>query len=257
MVAPNQVAAQGAKIGGLAANLASIAGLAVTIADRSPGPDRASAFPGALGLNSLNIALHLSILSAIAFGIFWSIAERKFGWEFEAGGGERLPAGWSAVALSICITLPLAFVPVAYQRLTGIRLLLPLHWRAMFLVALMAVGSELFIYGLNGVPGLRQRFAPTHPDTPLEAALVVEAIYTLAIVGISVLTYRMIVDPTEPVLRMAVGRILLPCLVYFSGMAVFTALRYPESVGKPSWVHVRGLIAGLLLMFSLCGGMFL
>ena len=142
--------------------------------------------------------------------------------------------------------------------MTGVSVLLPLHWRAMLLVSLLCAGGHLLIFGpTSNVPGLRQRIAPTHPDTQFGAGLLMEAIYTVAIIGLVVLPYRLIVNPSEPVLRVSLGRMLLPCLVYFSGMVVFTALKYPGSLREPRSVEVRGVVAGLLVMFCLCGGMFL
>lgn len=242
----------GAKFGSILANLASIASLGFYIADRT------SSIPGRSGFSGLDIILHLALLTAIAFGILWSIAERLFGWSWGAGGGDTPPSGWAAVVMSLCMTLPLAFVPFAYQRVTGVSLLLPLHWKAMLLVSLLCAGGHLLIFGpTSRVPGLRQKIAPTSPGTKLRAGLVMEFYFTVTIIGLMVLPYRLVVGPTEPLWRLGLGRIVLPCIVYFSGMVVFTVLKYPGSLTDPRAVEIRGIVAGLLLMFCLCGGMFL
>jgi len=254
MVALNRFAVPGtgAKFVSIIASLASIASFAFTIADRTSG------LPARSGFSGLNVVLHLALLTAIAFGGLWTIAEKLSGWSWGAGGGDTPPAGWAAVVMSLCMTLPLTFVPFAYQRITRVNLLLPLHWEAMLLVSLLCAGVHLLIFGWSrDVPGLRQRIAPTHPDTKWEAGLEVEGIFTVSIIGLMVLPYRLIVDPTEPLLRLGLGRILFPCLVYFSGMVVFTFLKYPGSLTDPRTVEIRGIVAGLLLMFCLCGGMFL
>jgi hypothetical protein len=239
------------KYGGIIANFVSIASFAFYLTDRT------SSTPRGFSSGGLNVVLHLTLVSAITYGILWSLAEQIFGWTWGTGGGKTPPSGWAAVVLSLCMTLPLALVPFVYQKVTNMNLLSPLHWRAIFLVSLLCAGAHLAIFGpTSDVPGLRQRIAPTDPHTSLEAGLTMEAIFTVTIIGLLVLPYRLTVDRSESWVRIGLGRVLLPCIVYFSGMVVFTVLRYPGSLTEPGWVQVRGIVAGLLIMFCLCGGMF-
>jgi len=60
------------KAGSVVANLASVLGLAFYVADRS------SSLPPLSGPARLDVVLHLSILTAIAYGIAWSLVERWF-----------------------------------------------------------------------------------------------------------------------------------------------------------------------------------
>src|SRR5437870_9303809 len=140
MAAPNNITIVGVKFGSIVANLASIASFSFYIAERT------SSLPTKSGLSGLNIVLHLTVLTAIAFGVLWSIAKRIFDWNWGAGGGDTPPSAWAAVVLSLSMTLPLAFVPFVYQKITGVGLLSPLHWRAMFLVILFGAGSHLLIF---------------------------------------------------------------------------------------------------------------
>lgn len=91
MAAPNQITIAAVKVGTVLANLSSIVGFSFCIAERT------SNLPTKSGLTGLNVVFHLSVLTAIAFGVLWSLAERQFGWSFGAGGGDALPSGWSAV----------------------------------------------------------------------------------------------------------------------------------------------------------------
>lgn len=243
----------GVKLGSVIANLASIASFSFYIAERT------SSLPTKSGLGGFNVVLHLTVLSAIAFGTLWSTAERCFKWNYGAGGGDRLPSGWSAVVLSLSMTMPLALVPFFYQSLTGIHLLFPSHWRATLLVVLLGMGCHLLIYGTasDSPNGIRQKIAPLNEDTPFATGLLMEAIYSALFVGLLVFTYRLVVNPTEPLLELVLGRTVLPSLVFFSGMAVFIAMKFPGSLRDRSWVQVRGVVSGLLIMFCLCGGMFL
>ena len=113
MAASGNITVVGVKLGSVIANLASIASFSLYIAERT------STLPTKSGLPNLNVVLHLAILTAIAFGVIWTLADLIFGCSFGAGGGDRLPAGWSAVVLSLSMTVPLAFIPFLYQKLTG------------------------------------------------------------------------------------------------------------------------------------------
>src|SRR5207253_6719224 len=101
--------------------------------------------PNSSGVDRLKVVLHLSVLTALAYGIVWSLSERVFGWTYGAGGGDVLPAGWSAIVLSLSVTLPLALIPFLYQTVTHVRVLLPFHWRAMFLVILLGAAAHLLV----------------------------------------------------------------------------------------------------------------
>ncbi len=80
-----------AKAGSVIANLASVLGFAFYIADRT------STLPPLSGPMRLNVVLHLAILSAIAFGILWSLTERCFRWNIGGGGHRNTPSGCPAV----------------------------------------------------------------------------------------------------------------------------------------------------------------
>jgi hypothetical protein len=243
----------GAGIGSIFGNFASIAGFLLYLADRT------SSLPGKSGLVGLNIILHLTILTAIAYGILWSLAEMAFGWEFGAGAKETFPAGVSAVVLSLAMTLPLTLVPYLYQKLTRTVVLQPLHWRGAFFVLSLGAAGHLLMYGtkVHRPNGLRYKILPAGEHPPLGKALCLEALYSAVYVGLIVVPYRLIVDPAGPLLELVLGRTVLPALVFFFGMVVFIAVRYPASLRDPAWIQVRGVLSGLIMMLSFCGGMFL
>jgi hypothetical protein len=232
-------------------NFASVGGFVFSIAER------ASAMPNLSGGDRLNVVLHLSVLTALAYGIVWSLSERVFGWTYGAGGGDVLPAGWSAIVLSLSVTLPLALIPFLYQTVTHVKVLLPSHWRAMFLVILLGAAAHLLVYGIGSVPGIRQRMAPLGEETPFKRALEAEALYVITYFGLIVLPYRLVVNPTEPLSGLLLWRIVIPGMVFFFGMTLFIGLKYPGSLSDRTWIQVRGVISGLVMMFCFCGAMFL
>jgi hypothetical protein len=252
MIGPDRLTIIGVKLGSVLANFASIAGFAFYIADRT------SSLPNVSGPEALNRVLHLAVLSAILYGVIWSLAERVFGWNYGAGGGDTEPSGWSAIVLSLSMTLPLAFVPFAYGKVVRVTVIHPLHWRAILFVVLLGAGAHLLMYGTKSrIPnGIRHRIVPSRQHPPFSSSLLLELVSSITYFVFIVLPYRIIVDPAEPLRQLILGRTLLSCSVFFFGMTLFIALKYPGSLRDRTWIQVRGIFGGLLMMFCLCGGMF-
>lgn len=70
--------------------------------------------------------LRIAFAVAIAHAILWALAERLPGWNFREG--ILLPQGFSAVVLSLTMTVPLIVVPPLYERLFHIRIVSSRHW---------------------------------------------------------------------------------------------------------------------------------
>jgi hypothetical protein len=253
MVDPRTADAVAPKIGTIMGNVASIGSLSIYIVERSSHESSLSGFA------SLNVVIHLALVCAIAYGILWSLTERMFRWEYGAGGSGRLPSGWSALALSLTMTIPLVCVPFLYQGITHTPVLSPLHWRGAVLVVLLGAGAHLLLYGTKSERpnGLRNIVMPSGGDTPFLRALLMEAVFATAYFSFIVFPYRIIVDPTGSVLEALVGRTVLPAVTFFFGMAIFIALKFPGSLRDQSWIQVRGVLSGLIMMFCFCAGMFM
>jgi len=154
---PNEnLAAACAIFGIFIANVATLIGLGLYISDRRPTLSTKS------GPEALGIVVYLTLLVAVFYGVLWVLAEWIRKTDYGAGGAGRMPAGWSAVVLSLTLTLPLGIVPVVYQRFTGVGIVYQLHWRAFFILVLLAAGCHLLIYGTDSEKpnGLRQRILP-------------------------------------------------------------------------------------------------
>ena len=83
-----------------------------------------------------------------------------------------------------------------------------------------------------------------------------ELIYTSAYFGSIVLVYRVIVDSQlGPLTFSSITKTVVPAFVFFSGVVIFIVLRLPDSLEEPTWVQVRGVIAGFLLSVTLTAGM--
>jgi hypothetical protein len=242
-----------AKFGSFIVNVATLVGLGLYISDRRPTLATKS------GPEALGIVVYLTLLVAIFYGVLWIAAEWIRKSDYGAGGTGKMPAGWGAVVLSLTLTVPLGIIPVAYQRLTGVGIVYPLHWRAFFILLLLGAGSHLLIYGTDSEKpnGLRQRILPEGSAPDYSRAVFMEVAYGLIFFSLMVIPYRLIANPTQSIPDLIFGRTLLPAVTFICGMAFFIVIEFPHSMNDPRWIQTRGLIGGILTAFCLCGGMFM
>lgn len=243
----------GTKAASVIATIVSLIGFAREILEPS------TAFPTISGAQRMNIIIIMGGFVGAAHGILWSCAERSFRWDYGAGGGGKLPSGLPAVVLSLTLTIPLVLVPFSYQRLTGVRILLPDHWIGAVVVLLGGAAGHLLMYGVRGSAfrGLRSRLMPPIGNVGVLRAIVTEAVYAAAYFGLVAIPYRVLVATPLAPAGGAGTRILFSSLVFVTGMATFIIVRYPQSLKDPTWVQVRGFLSGLLLPVCLCGAMYL
>jgi hypothetical protein len=161
------------------------------------------------------------------------------------------------VVLSLSVTAPLALVPFLYQRLSRIPvIILPQHWRAMPIVIVLGALAHLIMYGTNA-DGLRQRLSPAGEYRSLRSGLLLEGLYTVVYFALIVLPYRLIVMPHAPLRDLLIFRFLLPGLLFFSAITIFIIFMWPDSLHDRTWVQIRGIVSGLVMMFCFCAAMFL
>jgi hypothetical protein len=190
--------------------------------------------------------------------VLWSLTERLFGWSFGAGGGTSLPRGPSAVLLSVTMTLPLIVVPLAYQRFAGEEVLCQRHLAAAGAIIVASACAHVFLYGANAIrfAGIRRILFPLGSRAHLRLAVLMEAIYNIFHFSSIVLVYRIIVvSAISPLGKSVLWVTAITAMVFFFGVNIFIFLRWPDSVTDKTWIQVRGVIAGLLLVITLQGGM--
>lgn len=210
------------------------------------------------GSTRLYTILFLGLVAAICFGVSWSLVERRFGWSFGAGGGDALPEGLSAVVLSLTLTIPLVLVPPVYQRFVQTPVVPPRHYVAGLAVIILAAIGHLFLYGsrMIGFPGMRTIVFPLGSPAHLGRAVLMEMIYCATHFGTIVLPYRIIVWSQYGHLDASVVlNTALPAVVCFFGITIYILVKYPGSLVDKTWIQVRGVVAGLLLLVTLEGGM--
>jgi hypothetical protein len=168
-----------------------------------------------------------------------------------------MPTGRSALILSLSVTLPLALVPFLYGRISKIPVIvLPGHWRAIVYVIVLGAVGHLVMYGTNA-NGIRQRLSPNGEYQSATSGLLLEAIYTFVYFAAIVLPYRLVVSPSSSLADLLIFRLLLPGLTFFLAMTLFIAFMYPDSLHDRTWVQMRGIVSGLVMMLCFCAGMFL
>lgn len=240
------------KAGGVIGTICSVASLLLSLVDRRP---IASGISSPTGTGVLTTIFHLGVLTALAYGLLWTLAERMFGWHYGAGTSAKAVHGWSALALGLSVMLSLAFVPPLYQRFAGVQVLPMMHWRATMLASVSGILAHLAMYGTATTKGIRRRFTPGWEYESFESGLMVEAIYSVLFFGCIVLPYRLVAAPGESLAGLLLGRTLLPALTFFFTMTIFIALKYPDSIRAQS--QTRGLVGGIAMMLCFCAGMFL
>jgi hypothetical protein len=148
----------------------------------------------AAGPGRLLTILVIGGLAAAAHGVLWSGTELAFGWQFEAGGHELLPSGWSAIALSVTQTLPLVALPVLYQAFSGVRIVPANHVIAGVVAIAAAAVGNLVMYGAgSSFKGLRRRLAPGLELTR-GRAIALEALWATMHFGCTAVVYRAVVS---------------------------------------------------------------
>jgi len=207
------------------------------------------------GKERLDTLLFVGLLVAIAGGISWSVIERIAGWTIGAGGSND---GWSAVAASMSMTVPLIVVPIVYQHFANTHLLLPRHLIAGAVIIVSNACGWIFMYGWRavGLAGVKNIIEPMPPSPNWRKRATMELVFTIVNFCSIVLIYRVIVDSQFGALTISiVEKVVVPAVVFFSGMAVFTLVKYPQSIVDPKWIEIRGVVGGTLLVITLTGGM--
>lgn len=209
-------------------------------------------------LEQIAVVVFVGIVAGSLHGIFWSRVEGSLGWRFGAGGGDQLPSGFSAIVLSVTLTLALFLAPglvdLLGEALTDRRFLPTGHWLYGWVIFPGGAFGHLLMYGAEsfGVKGLRQRLMPPVGDVGLPRAFGVEVLYGLVYFSTIAVPYRFAASVSSEtlLLRPTIGAVL-----FMIAMAGFILVRYPASLEDATWVQVRGFFAGFVLATTLAGGM--
>jgi len=238
-----------------------VAGISVLVALVSFAAEYLSPKSGLLPFGTaevITLLIPLGLVAGLFHGVLWSSAEKLFRWKFGAGGSGHLPSGLSAIVLSVTLTLPVAFVPLLFQRVATHQLLPTDYVRGVFGLVVAGCLSHLIMYGLGPrVPGLRQSLMPIDKPTTLVRAVLTEVTYAVVYFGLMGVTYRVLsVSPVAWPDAITTGKVAASALIFILGMAIFIGARFPESLEDPTWIQVRGFFSGAFLPICLTTAMF-
>jgi hypothetical protein len=220
-------------------------------------PPGGFALPGMPPIQRLQVILFLGVAAAAFHGILWLLSERLFHWKFHAGGG-ALPQGWSAVALSLTMTIPLVVVPPLYSRMAHVTIVQLGHPVAACFVIIVAAVGHVFLYGANLIEfkGIRNVVMPLSAVPSRGRAFGMECIYAATHFSSIALVYRVIVQSrVGPLSASMTVPVVISAMVWLSAVSVFIFVRYPDSVSDKSGIEVRGILNALTLTITLQAAM--
>jgi len=203
----------------------------------------------------LNMILHLSLLTLIAHGFIWVSLEKVFGWDYATG---RIPKGFAAVMMSLSLTVPALTVPLLYQSAMAKAVVSTNHLHGAVLGLAGGAIAYVVLFGIDDVvfPGIREILLHRFGQRPLTAETLATLAYALILIVLIATPYRLLVGPQTPA-HIFLGRPILASLVTFFGVTAYILLKYPNSVRKTGyWVQLRGFIAGMFTVVSLCTALY-
>jgi hypothetical protein len=238
--------------------VASVAGLVVSIAIPALQGIGTSGDPATLrGLERLAVILVLGLAASIAYGILWIVVQKFFDWDLSEA--TKMPTGWQAALLSLCLTVPITFVPAIYQYVSGSLIISARHfWFAALVMNFSSAIGHILWYGTTMPParGLRKMTFPTGTPPDRGQYVRMELTATLTHFLSTVAVYRLAADNRESLF--GASSVVMPTLVsgtfFFCGICAYSLLKYPDSVTDGTWAQVRGFLAGLLLSIGLTSG---
>lgn len=213
--------------------------------------------PNLSGLQRVQTILFVGLLAA-AIHVILVEGGQKFllRKNYHAGGGTSLPHGWTAILLSMTMTVPLALAPVLYGQLSHSQIVQTGHLFASCLVVITGVVGHLALYGIAGFRGFKPIIFPLNMKSGPVRPLVMEAVFAVVHFCSIVLVYRssLLINLQQPIANIAIPTIKVAALWWLS-VALYFLLTYPETVTDKRTVERRGVVNGYLLILTLQVGM--
>jgi hypothetical protein len=205
----------------------------------------------------LELLLEISIIVLIAHGTLWALVERKLHWDYATGS---TPKKWHAVVMSLTLTVPAFVIPALYQRILERTVLSNSHVRASMLGIVGGALAYVALFGLdhNVFPGIRElvlrRFVAK--GQPHLGEVVATFAYSVGLILCIAAPYRALAFPNAPFYSCFTWPLLASLIVFF-GLTAYLLLKSPESFDTAtSWGFLRGVIAGMFTVVSICTALY-
>ena len=209
----------------------------------------------------LSLILYLGLISGIFYGVLWTVTEKLL-LHSNYSENTSLPAGWHAVLLSLCLTLPVSVLPVVYAVSTGKNVTMSRNLILGIVLANAASGFAHVIWygtGAKAAPfiGVRNILFPIGSPPLWRRYVAMEFSAAVMHFGSTVMVFRLAADNQSSIF--GPSSVLVPTVIsalfFFSGICFYSIVKFPESLSDGTWATVRGILAGMLLCIGLTGGM--
>jgi hypothetical protein len=201
----------------------------------------------------LDLLLKVSIIVLIAHALSWVGLEWLFDWHYATG---RTPKGLHAVVMSLSLTLPALAAPLFFRALAPVPLVNHLH--GAFLSVAGGAIAYIILFGMDDrvFPGIREYLLRRFHQHPWWAEVLATFAYALILIVLIATPYRLIAQPRIPA-YIDLGQAALVSLLTFFGLSAYILLKYPESLEtKSHWGFLRGIIAGIFTVISVCTALY-
>jgi hypothetical protein len=207
----------------------------------------------------LEIILELGLIAGILYGFLWSVVAQKIILRTNYGEETSMPSGAHAVALSLCLTLPITCLPPLYELITGSVIISSRHYTYAAIIANAgsAIG-HLIWYGIKTIhfSGIREMTFPVGSSPNWKRYLTMEMLATCMHFLSTVAVFRAIAQNEDSIFgpSATVMPTITSGLFFISGICFYSLIKYPQSIEKGGWAQVRGVLAGMLQCIALTGG---
>ena len=212
--------------------------------------------------DAIVLTLATGVIGAAIHGIVWWFLD-YFHWKGRyggGGGGENLPRGSAAVALSLTLTVGILGAPVLVSRWSGVPIIPQRHLLAGSVVAIACAIAHLLIYGnvSGSFPGARRMIMGSDPaHLRLWKEYAVLFCYVMLLMLSLIVPYHLVTRSVSiEALKSAITWVVLggtPPL--FAGVAVLSA-QYPDHLPDPRKDEMRGIVVNLVLVIAATGALY-
>lgn len=203
------------------------------------------------------VLIILSVIILVFHALLWIGLEKLLHKDYATG---ETPKSWRAAVMSLSLTLPALTVPLFYQYASAKPLLSRNHLHGGILSSIGGAIAYIVLFGLDknrrGVRGvLLDRFRLR----PLWGEVLATLAYALILIVFTATPYRLVVLPDSPAYADFLWPVLASMVTFF-GVSAYLLLKYPDSLGMGTssrpWSFLRGVIAGMFTVVSLCTALY-
>ncbi|MEY3788917.1 MAG: hypothetical protein RLZ75_3125 [Pseudomonadota bacterium] len=205
------------------------------------------------------VFIHLTILIFITYGLIWLITQKIYDWIFDTGAEGILPHGYSAMWLSLSLTIPVLVIPAIYQVITGDLIIQKGHLIAGTTMVAINILTNLLLYGVSEYNGTVNLLVPlreildkviVYPASHIfKMQTLNELVNAFVNVGMTIFSYHIVIRLKNGEYSLVNGTmlvtVLIGCFITFLPIELYVLIKYPDSLIDSKWINVRGIVASV------------